>query len=273
MINVLSIGGIDPCTYSGVSADLKTFISFNVQGRLVTTAVTAQNSHRFKSFIAVPVDSLKEQLETVFDEVKISAVKTGLLTSPEQIKIISRFLSKYSIPIVVDPVLKTTTGKSFFSENLKKAYLSFLLQAATIVLPNRHEFTLLSENNNERNDIEAASNILKYGVKSILVKGGHSEGAPNDFLFYWDNEKKSVITKCFSGQRILGVSWRGLGGALSAAITALLANGYSIIQAITLAKRYVAAGMERTSLSLYTPSIIHPYEETIQRFSENRKEA
>ncbi|MFC1853697.1 hydroxymethylpyrimidine/phosphomethylpyrimidine kinase, partial [candidate division CSSED10-310 bacterium] len=217
-INVLSIGGTDPCSFSGLSIDHKTFLSLGVTGSFITTVVTAQNTHKFHAFFSVPPTIIQKQLQSIVEERKIAALKTGLIPSPKSIYMLGEGIKNIRAPLVVDPVLGSSTGRSFVRSSLLEGYRRILLPLATLVTPNLHEAAVLTGKKlvSSEQIKAAAKQIYALGPGAVLIKGGHRRGDPIDIL--WDGSAYTY----FRSERIGTYPWRGLGCTLSAAITAFL---------------------------------------------------
>lgn len=256
MITVLSIGGIDPCGYSGFIADHKTFLSLGVRGVFLTATLTAQNSTRFILSRAVPLDCVAAQLTALKEECQFDAVKTGLLTSPSIIEFIADQFHDQETPIVCDPVFQSTTGRVFLRSDLHDAYEQKLFPICTLITPNLKETALLTgiKLKSESDFKHAARKIKNTGTHAVLIKGGHSDGPALDYL--WDGQTFTG----FKGERILGKYWRGLGCTLSAAITVYLAQGNSLIDSVAQAKEYITTLLKRSTTAGRKRLLIHPCE-------------
>src|SRR5665647_2368349 len=139
MSTVLTIAGTDSIGGAGVAADLKAFASMDLHGCCVITAVTSQNTQRVSDIHPVPAGVVASQLDAVFDDLQIDAVKTGMIYSAEIADVVARKLDKEHIPLVVDPVLCAGVGSSLFREDLKSTMFTRLFPLATVVTPNRME--------------------------------------------------------------------------------------------------------------------------------------
>jgi hydroxymethylpyrimidine/phosphomethylpyrimidine kinase len=142
---VLSIAGTDPSGGAGIAADLATFAALGVHGTCAVTAVTAQDTTAVHRIHLVPVDVLAAQLDAVLSDLPVAAVKTGLLGSVGAVELVARFVADRirGVPLVVDPVLRATTGASFADEAVIAAYRDLLLPRASVVTPNAQEIDLL----------------------------------------------------------------------------------------------------------------------------------
>ena len=139
MSTVLTIAGTDSIGGAGVAADLKAFASMDLHGCCVITAVTSQNTQKVSDILPVPARVVASQLDAVFDDLKIDAVKTGMLYSAEIAEVVARKLKKEAVPLVVDPVLCAGVGSALFQADLKASMFADLFPLASVVTPNRRE--------------------------------------------------------------------------------------------------------------------------------------
>ena len=139
MPTVLTIAGTDSIGGAGVAADIKAFASMDLHGCCVITAVTSQNTEGVSAILPVPAGTVASQLDAVFDDLKIDAVKTGMIYSAEIARVVARKLSRENVPLVIDPVLCAGTGSPLFREDLKSAMFDTLFPLASLVTPNRME--------------------------------------------------------------------------------------------------------------------------------------
>ena len=239
----LTIAGSDSGGGAGIQADLKTFHAFGVFGTTAVTAVTVQNTVGVTGVHPVPPDIVEAQIRAVTDDLRPSACKSGMLADATIIEAVARGLSAASIPAyVIDPVMVATSGDPLLEISAVDALRSELLPLASVVTPNLHEAEILAgmRVESETDMRRAAERILGDGPAAVLLKGGHLEG---------DQVVDLLLTE--SGER----SWRshrlpvgnahGTGCTLSAAITAGLAAGRSLEQA-------VEAGIDFTQRALRT---------------------
>ena len=238
--NVLTISHFDPSCGTGVSADLKTFQACRVYGTAVITALTVQNSERLESVIPIPPEVVKKQLEAIFSDMSIDAVKTGLLASEEMIRTVADFLSERALEnVVVDPVLEIDS-KGRVAEGKRIALLKEkMLPPAKVVTPNLFEASCLS--GREVRDVpsmkEAAKEIYAMGASSVIVKGGDLDGKPRD-VFY-----DGTSIRVFEADRSTEGKSRGAGCTFSSFLAALLARNIELSTAAEKAKRYIEKGM------------------------------
>ena len=233
---VLTIAGSDSGGGAGIQADLKTFSAIGTYGMSVITALTAQNTKEVRSIYSVTPAFVKEQLQTVLSDIGADAIKIGMLHDPEIIKTISDTLKLYKpTPIVLDPVMISKGGSKLLKDEAVIALKEELLPFATVITPNIPETSVLTSHliNSEEDMITAGKTLLKQGAKSAVIKGGHllSDNSPDLFI-----DKNT--TKWFDSSRISTNNTHGTGCTFSSAITAYLAKGLNIIDAVSSAKEY-----------------------------------
>ena len=235
MPNALTVAGSDSVGGAGLQADLKAFEAVGVHGCAVVTAVTSQNTKGVSSIFPIPVKEVASQMRSVLDDVKLDAVKTGMLYSADIVKTISMMLSKREIPIVVDPVMVATTGSSLHRSGFVEALITKLIPISTLVTPNIREASQITgiDVRNERSAIAAAREILELGAKAVLIKGGHLKGAESSDYLCTGNK----ITKVSSPR--VNVEVHGTGCALGSLIAGHLALGLEIEDAVKEAKAMI----------------------------------
>lgn len=238
----LTVAGSDSGGGAGIQADLKTFYAFGVYGASVIAGLTAQNTMGVKSVFKVPPAFVVEQLEAVFDDFSVDAVKTGMLCDAETVKKVSGFFVREKVRnIVVDPVMISKSGHALLEEGAVRMLVRELLPCATVVTPNIFEaeritgIKIISVNDM----CLAAKKILKTGAKNVLIKGGHLKGDPFDVLY---SGNRCVTLR---GKRQDERFTHGTGCALSSAITSCLAKGYGIETSVRMSKRFVEEGIRR----------------------------
>lgn len=253
---VLTIAGSDSIGGAGIQADLKTFTSLGVYGSSVITALTAQNTIGVQSIHTPPTKFITTQLQSVLSDVKYSAVKTGMLPTAEIISTIDKSLPK-SIPLIVDPVMVATSGAELSPQHDPAWYTALcqLIKRATLVTPNLAEASRLLDSapiTSVSEVRDAARKIAdKHGVSAVLVKGGHfpdiqdelnesllDPNVATDIL--WDGTQYHAFTK----PRIESNNTHGTGCTLSAAITANIALGDKLPDAVSKAKSFVYSAIE-----------------------------
>jgi hydroxymethylpyrimidine/phosphomethylpyrimidine kinase len=226
----LSIAGSDPSGGAGIQADLKTFHQFGVYGEAVPTLITVQNSVRVSRVEVLAADLVREQLEAVLEDMPPHAAKTGALGSAEIVRVVARAAARWSIPLVVDPVMLSTNGRALLPESAVETLRTELLPHATLLTPNIPEAEALTGIADLR---RAACRLHEMGARAVLIKGGHGEGDAIDVLF------DGAAWHEFRAPRLDTPHTHGTGCTLSAAITALLASGEPLLEAVAGAKRYV----------------------------------
>jgi len=243
MPTVLTIAGSDPSGGAGIQADLKVFSAFGVYGMAVITALTDQNTEGVYGIMEIPHEFIERQLTSVLSDIKLDAIKTGMLYSPETIDTISSILDDYKIKnIVVDPVIRSTTGESLVREGAIERIKEVLLPLATLITPNINEASELSGISIKGiKDLEEAARVIKdLGSEAVIITGGDFENEAID-LFY-DGERFQVM----KGERV-GGRFHGTGCAYSASIASCLAMGYSLIDSALRAKEFVTMAIKNSS--------------------------
>ncbi len=234
----LTIAGSDSGGGAGIQADLKTFAALGVFGTSVLTAVTAQNTVAVLGVRVLDPDFVDLQMEAVLADLPVAAVKTGMLASAATVAAVARRAAAGDLPhLVVDPVMVTSTGTPLLDEDGVTAYLDLLLPHAAVCTPNMREAALLTSLAvTDLAGMEAAARRLaEYGPAVVVVKGGHLAGdaAPDVVL------ADGVLT-VLDGTRVSTANDHGTGCSLSAATAAHLARGADAVDALTLAKAFVA---------------------------------
>src|SRR3972149_9921509 len=178
-MNLLSIGGSDPSSGAGIQSDVKTFDSLNAHGLTVITAITGQNTSSFGMIESVSKKILKNQLDSVISDFKIDGIKIGMVYNSEIIKTIYRELKNTKIPIVVDPIIKSTIGGLLIEKIAINDFKKFLIPLATVITPNKFEAEYLSEIkiDSKKSLRKAAQEIQNMGAdrKSTRLNSSHSQ--------------------------------------------------------------------------------------------------
>ncbi|MBR6383575.1 MAG: bifunctional hydroxymethylpyrimidine kinase/phosphomethylpyrimidine kinase [Lachnospiraceae bacterium] len=240
MNTALTIAGSDSCGGAGIQADIKTMTANGVYAMSVITALTAQNTTGVTGIMEVTPEFLSLQLEAVFTDIYPDAVKTGMVSSSELIKTISKTLKKYNAKnIVVDPVMVATSGAKLISDEAIEILKAELLPLATVITPNIPEAEVLSEMKieDEEGMIAAAKAIYEKYKCNVLLKGGHQINDANDLLY----REGGYIW--FKGKRIDNPNTHGTGCTLSSAIASNLAKGESLDDAVKHAKDYISGAL------------------------------
>ena len=232
----LTIAGSDCSGGAGIQADLKTMTMNGVYAMSAITALTAQNTTGVRAIQESTPEFLGQQIDAVFEDIYPDAVKIGMVSSSELIRVIADRLRAYQAKnVVADPVMVATSGSALMKTDAVQTLTSELLPLATLVTPNIPEAQVLSGISIESKDdmILAAKKISKDCRCAVLLKGGHSINDANDLL-YADGE-----ALWFTGKRIDNPNTHGTGCTLSSAIAANLAKGYSLADSVRRAKDYI----------------------------------
>jgi hydroxymethylpyrimidine/phosphomethylpyrimidine kinase len=232
----LTIAGSDSGGGAGIQADLLTFAAFGVHGASAVAALTAQNTTGVRGVLAVEPAFVAQQIDAVLDDLDVRAAKTGMLLRAEVVEAVAGRLGARPVPhLVVDPVMVATSGAVLLEEAAITALRGRLVPLATLVTPNLREAEVLTGRpvTTPAEMRAAAHALVAMGARAALVKGGHLSGDALDVLF--DGRELSE----FSAPRIATRSTHGTGCTLSAAITAALALGLPLAEAVAEAKAYV----------------------------------
>ncbi|WP_117193182.1 bifunctional hydroxymethylpyrimidine kinase/phosphomethylpyrimidine kinase [Rhizobium terrae] len=241
--NVLSIAGSDPSGGAGIQADLKAFAARGTYGMAALTALTAQNTQGVTGVLTIPAAFVANQIRTVFLDVRVDAVKIGMIANAEIAEIVADVLRPYrdTVPIVLDPVMIAKGGSPLLSADAVDAVTRRLMPVAALVTPNLPEAAaLLGEPiATTREEMAGQAERLRgLGPKAALVKGGHLDG----------DESPDVLAEAsglhwFEGRRVPTKNTHGTGCTLSSSIAAELAKGASPVEAVTIAKIYLAGAI------------------------------
>ncbi len=228
--SVLTIAGSDPSGGAGIQADLATVAAFGFHGTAAITALTVQDTANVGGFQVIEAASVDHQARAVLDDLPIAAIKIGMLGSAENAYIVADLLADYpEIPVVVDPVLVSSNGTPLATEELDEALKGTLFPRTTLLTPNAHEATRLSDE--AKTLQEQADALTYYGVRHVLLTGGHHEEEDPDTVtdrLY----APGVEVEEFSHSRLLGYRYHGSGCTLSTAIACGLADGFEVLEAV-----------------------------------------
>lgn len=234
MKKVLSIAGSDPSGGAGIQADLKTFSALGCYGMAAITALTAQNTQGVSGVQIIEADFLKAQLDAIFTDIDVDAVKIGMVGDVDSIGVIADVLQQYKPPFVVlDPVMVATSGDVLIESDCIEALQQQLVPIASVITPNIPEAEILAEQSFY--DLEQmAQSLLKAGANAVLLKGGHLDG--NDSV---DIICGSDFSETLSAPRIQTNNTHGTGCTLSSALACFLTKGEDMQHAARLAKDYL----------------------------------
>jgi hydroxymethylpyrimidine/phosphomethylpyrimidine kinase len=237
----LTIAGSDSGGGAGVQADLKTFLACRVHGMSAITAVTVQNSHGVSGFYELPPNAVAEQIESVATDIGVGAAKTGMLASAAIMSAVAEVVGRLGIaPFVVDPVAASQHGDPLLRPDAFEALRDVILPLATLVTPNLGEVRLLTgvEVHTRADMDDAARALLALGPRAVLVKGGHlPAGDAVDVLY------DGVTFVELAAVRHETVHTHGSGDTLAAAITAGLARGLELPEAVREGKQFISAAV------------------------------
>lgn len=238
----LTIAGSDSGGGAGIQADLKTFSALGVYGASVLTALTAQNTREVRTILDVDSAFIRAQLETVLDDLRVNAIKIGMLSRPEVIETVAAVLSERpACPVVLDPVMVAKSGDRLLQAEAVSALRDVLIPLASVVTPNLPEAADLlgtSEANSEQEMHEVLHALGTLGAQSVLLKGGHLVGAQSPDLLLHEGRVERLVAA-----RHETTNTHGTGCTLSSAIAAGLARGQTMTDAVRSAKLYVSAAI------------------------------
>ncbi len=241
MKHCLTIAGSDSCGGAGIQADLKTFSANGTYGMSVITAITAQNTQGVFDVQDVTPNVITRQIEAIFDDIRVDAVKIGMVSRPETIHAIVSALKGYALPpLVVDPVMISKSGYDLLQPEAKKALIEELLPMATLITPNLPEAEVIVGYRIDSLEKmhRAAGDLHALGCANVLVKGGHLEADAIDVLY--DGEHFFEL----HSPRLHTRNTHGTGCTLSSAIAAYLAQDYPLKEAVEEAKAYITEAIE-----------------------------
>jgi len=241
--SALSIAGSDSGAGAGIQADLLTFAAQGVFGTTAITCLTAQNPRGVSGVLPVPPDFVLEQCRQVAGHFHPKALKTGMLLEAGIVEAVARFIQESGIPAVVDPVMVATSGATLLAPEAVESVKKRLIPQAALVTPNLDEATILLGRKalgGPHAEAEARELAKIYGVP-FLLKGGHAEGDELIDVLAWPDGR----TVTYKARRAPGVDTHGSGCTLSAAITAQLALGKGLEEAVRIAHAYLQGAIHK----------------------------
>lgn len=241
----LSIAGSDSSGGAGIQADIKTFSALGVYGATAITAITAQNTVGVHSQHALPAQMVYDQIMAVVDDVNPSVIKLGMLSNVEIATTVAQALAKCNVPIILDPVMISSSGHRLLSVEAQEVVKQRLLPMATLVTPNIPEMSALTSMPlaTAEQKFDAACHLLSLGVHAILLKGGHEEGDTKRDILYI-NTTSGIEVSYFTSPTIQTDNIHGTGCTLSSAIAAYMARGCTLTEAVGKAKEYVSKAIQ-----------------------------
>ncbi|MEX0752068.1 MAG: bifunctional hydroxymethylpyrimidine kinase/phosphomethylpyrimidine kinase [Xanthobacteraceae bacterium] len=238
----ITIAGSDSSGGAGIQADLKTFSALGVYGASVITALTAQNTQGVTAIHDVPPQFIAAQIDAVFSDLNVSAVKIGMLSRPEAIEAVAAGLDRHKARnVVLDPVMIAASGDRLLAPEAVAVLRRLLIPRALVITPNLPEAAALLDAPPARTEPEMreqAEKLLALGARAVLIKGGHAQGAESvDILV-----EPGAVAR-LAAARIATQNTHGTGCTLSSAIAAGLAKGLDLAEAVREAKAYVTAAI------------------------------
>jgi hydroxymethylpyrimidine/phosphomethylpyrimidine kinase len=235
----LTIAGSDPAGGAGIQGDLRTFAALSVHGASVITSVIAQGTRGVREAWPVEPARVRRQLEVVLEDLSIDAAKTGVLATAATIEAVAEVLSSTRFPLVIDPVIASSSGAALLDSEGVGALIDRLLPRGALITPNAPEIGLILgiEPPRDEDSLVRAAERLRTRGTPVLAKGGHLDGDPVDVLV-------TDRVQIFRGSRIDTTCTRGTGCTLSSAIVAELARGASLENAVATARVFLRAAME-----------------------------
>ena len=241
----LTIAGSDSGGGAGIQADLKTFSALGVHGTTALTCITAQNPRRVRVIQPCRPGMVRDQIEAILEELPPAAVKTGMLYSAEIIRVVvESFKKNRRPPLIVDPVMISTSGSRLLKPTAIRLLKSALLPLATLVTPNLDEATILTGRHlKSPEDLRwAARKIHEQSGCAALVKGGHLRNSKEAVDIFFDGANELLLTAPF----VKSVHTHGTGCTYSAAITGYLARDYALPEAVVRAKEFISQAIAQT---------------------------
>lgn len=235
----VTIAGSDSSGGAGIQADLKTFCALGVYGASVIAALTAQNTRGVSAIHDVPADFITAQIDAVFSDLAVNAVKIGMLSTPAAIEAVTAGLQRHGqTNIVLDPVMVAATGARLLVPAAVETLTRRLFPRARLITPNLLEAAALLDSGVAANEAEMhaqAERLLDLGARAVLIKGGHASGAESVDLLV-----EPAGVERFAARRIATDNTHGSGCTLSAAIAAFLAKGAALSDAVGAAKTFIS---------------------------------
>lgn len=238
----MTIAGSDSGGGAGIQADLKTFQELKTFGTSAITALTAQNTLGVQDVFPVEANFIVKQINAVLEDFEVKAIKTGMLFSSTIIREVANRLKNTTIPLIIDPVMIAKGGATLLQSDAITAMIEDLFPIATIITPNIPEAEAISgiKINSEEDLKKVAHKLLSFGPEVVIIKGGHlsDEAEAIDRVYFRNGD-----TLEFTAKRLPTKDTHGTGCTFSAAITAFIARGFTVENAISEAKKYIHAAI------------------------------
>jgi hydroxymethylpyrimidine/phosphomethylpyrimidine kinase len=239
----LTIAGTDPTGGAGIQADLKTFAALGVYGASAITALVAQNTRGVQAIFDVPADFVARQIDSVFSDLDVAAVKIGMLARPEVVEAVAAGLDAAGPrPVVLDPVMVAASGDPLIVDEAVAVIRAVLFPRAAVITPNLMEAARLLETGVAESEAEMVAQgqaLLALGPAAVLVKGGHASGPDSADVLV----RPGAAPAWFRAQRVATTNTHGTGCTLSSAIAAGLARGLELAAAVQQAKTYLTGAL------------------------------
>ncbi|MDI6802154.1 MAG: bifunctional hydroxymethylpyrimidine kinase/phosphomethylpyrimidine kinase [Thermodesulfovibrionales bacterium] len=250
----LTIAGSDPTSGAGLQEDLKVFHHFGVYGISAVSVLTAQNTYEVKAIAEIKEDFLEEQLNMLISDIRPDALKTGMLFSKRIISSVAKIVKGYDLQnLVIDPVTISSTGSSLMENDALDVLRKELFPIAKVITPNIYEATAISGINimNEKDMEKAALELKKLGPETVIITGGHFEEVRSKKSEVRSKKHEKTLDLIYDGTKFYRLAgkkikgeYHGTGCAFSAAITACLAKGMTVLDAAKKAKEFVDRAIE-----------------------------
>lgn len=242
---VLSIAGSDSSGGAGIQADLKTLSSLGIYGATAITAITAQNTQGVRAQLAIAPEMVFDQISAVIEDIAPCIIKIGMLSNTEIANAVADALKEYDVPIILDPVMVSSSGHRLLSAEAQEVIKQRLLPMTRLITPNIPEMEALAAMSvsTTAQKAQAANYLISLGAQAVLLKGGHEEGdIKSDTLYQHTSQGTKVST--FAAPTIATHNIHGTGCTLSSAIAAYMAHGYALEEAVGMAKSYINRAIE-----------------------------
>ena len=272
-MNVLTIGGSDPSGGAGIQSDIEYFTTFNIHTFSVITAITQQNTTSFGKVQKIKNSMIKNQLESIFSDFEINGIKIGMVYDSEIIKIISKYLKNKKVPIVLDPVIKSTTGGILLKKSAIQDFIKYLIPISTVITPNLNEAEIISKIKlSDKNSIEKIGKIIQSkGIKNVIITG--IKNKENEICDYVFENNRSYLIK----SQNIPIENHGSGGIFAASILNYLMKDKNLRESTKFAKKItlhaiknskvIGKGINITQISK-TDQIISDLFNSITEFSQ-----